>query len=292
MAIYDAQGNQLLAVYDAEGNSLDYAYDAEGNVLFQKDADEYAYYTIEQMYNTTRGNKQGMDIYGNYMVIFDGTSNNLIFVNLTTLEIDYTIPTGLSTHGNDISFSSVFYDPDDEFPLLFIETRHGFRIDVGNLSAEEVVTLTISPSGNTWNTFGTAFNADSTKYYCMGYNTSSYADSSGFIWLETWDISNGFSNPVRESILTRQWFPCIQGVVYHDGLLWVASGMGDPVKVYAINPSDASIVKTIDLTYTGELEGIGWGYDENDGNYFCVYGQIYNGATYFRIDFSSTPISS
>ena len=67
--------------------------------------------------------------------------------------------------------------------------------------------------------------------------------------------------------------------------------MDDPVKVYALDPTDASIVKTIDLTRTGELEGIGWGYDSTRQKWFCVYGQIYNGITYYRIDFSSVPIS-
>lgn len=34
MAVYDAEGNQLLSVYDAQGNRLNRAYDAEGNVVY------------------------------------------------------------------------------------------------------------------------------------------------------------------------------------------------------------------------------------------------------------------
>lgn len=48
MAIYDANGNQLLAIYEASGNELDSGYDAEGNVIYTKsepspslDDDEY-----------------------------------------------------------------------------------------------------------------------------------------------------------------------------------------------------------------------------------------------------------
>lgn len=289
MTIYSKNGTQIQEAFDISGNELEYAYDVLGTQVFQK-TDPYAYYSISQMYNKSRNSAQGMDIYGNYMVIFRDDTYSLQFVNMTTWNIDYTIPTGITTHGNDISFSSTFYDSNDEFPLLFIQAQnsYGLRIDVSNLSVNNVYNINNTPTGDTWVVYATAFNEDMTRYYCLGYNTNNYSDSSGFIFLETWDISESIENPTRLNSLTRAWFPCIQGMAYHDGLLWVASGMGNPVKVYALDPTDASIVKTVNLTRTGELEGIGWG--EDNGEYFCAYGQIYNGITYYRIDFSPTPI--
>lgn len=290
MAIYDIDENVLFSAYDKSGNETNYAYDINGTKVFQK-TDPFAYNSISQIYNKSRNNAQGLDIYGNCMVVYRDDTYSLEFINMTTWNIDYTITTDVTSHGNDLSFSSEFYNSNDPFPILYVASNNskGLRIDTTNLSAETVKTINNTPTGNTWVVYGTAFNDDMSRYYTMGYNTNNYADSSGFIFLETWDISESLENPTRLRSLTREWFPCIQGMAYHDGLLWVASGMNDPVKVFAINPSDASIVKTVNLTRTGELEGIGWG--EDNGEYFCVYGQIYNGITYYRIDFSPTPIT-
>lgn len=285
MAIYDIDKAKLNNAYALRGNELDKAFDIDGLKVFDKDSEKYANYTIASIFSKARENAQGMDIYGDYMVIFRDDSHSLQFVNMTTWTIDYLVSTPLNQHGNDITFSKVFYDQSDAFPLLFVEGK-GLRIDIQNLTSELIETISARPSGDTWVTYGSAFNDDMTRYYCMGYNTNNYLDSSGFIFLETWDISQSLTNPTRLSILTREWFPCIQGVAYHDGLLWIASGMNDPVKVYAIDPSNAQIAYTINLTRTGELEGIGWGQDPTTGEYFCVYGQIYNGITYYRIDFS------
>lgn len=291
--IYDKNGNALEYVFDQNGNALEIAYDGSGRIVYESGSDPYAYYSIASIYSKTRNNAQGMDIYGNYMAIYDGTTYDVKLINMTTWQIEYTLTTDVSSHGNDISFSSRFYDSGDEFPLLFINGSRnaGLRINLSNSTATTVVTINAVPSGETWVSYGEAFNDNMTRLYKMGYNTNNYQDSSGFIFLETWDISESLENPTRISTLIREWFPCIQGVAYHDGLLWVASGLNDPVKVYAINPVDASIVKTVDLTRTGELEGIGWGYDNSTGKWFCVYGQIYNGITYYRIDFSSVPIN-
>lgn len=291
MAIYDIDGMKLSDASNLQGSDLLQAFDINGTEVFRKWAD-YSDYSISQIYNKSRESAQGMDIYGNYMVIYRDDTYSLQFVNMTTWNIDYVIPTGLTSHGNDISFTSLFYDDNDQFPMLAVANNNSWllRIDVANLSAETILRINNTPSGDTWVVYGIAFNDDMTRYYTMGYNTNNYSDSSGFIFLETWDISQSLENPTRLSSITRPWFPCIQGVAYHDGLLWVASGMNDPVKVYAIDPTDASIVVTVDLTRTGELEGIGWGQDSTTGKYFCVYGQIYNGITYYRIDFSATPI--
>lgn len=293
MGVYALDGTQLPTIYGANGSEVLIGYDVLGRVIHESGSDPYAYYSIGAIYNKSRENAQGMDIYGNYMVIFRDDSHSLQFVNMNTWAIDYTIPTGISTHGNDISFSKTFYNSNDAFPLLFIQAQssYGLRLNINNQTAENVMMINNIPTGNTWVVYGTAFNDDGSRYYCLGYNTNNYSDSSGFIFLETWDTSESIENPTRISSITRAWFPCIQGLAYHDGLLWVASGMNDPVKVFALDPTDASIVKTIDLTRTGELEGIGWGYDSTKQKWFCVYGQIYNGITYYRIDFSSVPIS-
>ena len=294
MAIYNTDGTQLDAVYGINGNALDVAYDSDGVVIYESGSDPYEYYKITSIYNKTRNNAQGLDIYGNYMAIYRDSDYAIQLVNMNTWLIEYTISTSLTAHGNDITFSNIFYNNTDVFPLLFVaqgSSNYGLRLNTSNETSETVQVLNAPPTGNTWVTYGTAFNDDGSRYYCLGYNTNNYSDSSGFIFLETWDTSESIENPTRISSITRSWFPCIQGVAYHDGMLWVASGMDDPVKVYALDPTDASIVKTIDLTRTGELEGIGWGYDSTRQKWFCVYGQIYNGITYYRIDFSSVPIS-
>ena len=288
--IYNRLGTLLQTPFDVDGSLIDAAYDVDGENVF---SNPYKYYEIEDVFNKSRENAQGIDIYNNYMVIYRDDTYSLQFVNMTTWLIDYVIPTGLTSHGNDITFSDIFYDDNDDFPLLFVANKSspGLRVNTSTLTSTVVKTITATPTGETWVVYGTAFNDDMSRYYCIGYNTNNYSDTSGFIFLETWDISNDLENPTRISSVTRPWFPCIQGMAYHDGLLWVASGMGDPVKVFAISPLDASIVKTVDLTQYGELEGISWGFDNGTGKWFCVYGQIINGVTYFRIDFSPTPIA-
>ena len=288
--IYNESGALLKTPFDVDGNLIDAAYDVGGENVF---SNPYKYYEIEDVFNKSRDNAQGIDIYNNYMVIYRDDTYSLQFVNMTTWLIDYVIPTGLTSHGNDITFSDIFYDENDDFPLLFVANKSspGLRVNTSTLTSTVVKTITATPTGETWVVYATAFNDDMSRYYCIGYNTNNYSDTSGFIFLETWDISNDLENPTRISSITRPWFPCIQGMAYHDGLLWVASGMGDPVKVFAISPLDASIVKTVDLTQYGELEGISWGFDNGTEKWFCVYGQIINGVTYFRIDFSPTPIA-
>lgn len=283
MAIYDIFSHNIDSAYSIEGNELDQAFDINGTKIFSKSQD-YSQYSIIPVFNKSRQSAQGMDIYGNYMAIWRDDTYSLQIVNINNWTIEYTIPTDVVSHGNDISFSSIFYDESNTLPLLFVG-RVGLRLNLTNQTSERIYTIIATPSGDTWVAYGTAFNDDMTRYYTMGYNTDNYNDSSGFIFLETWDISENLENPTRLSIHTRAWFPCIQGVAYHDGLLWVASGLNNPVKVYAIDPSNAEIAYTIDLTRTGELEGIGWGQDPTTGKYFCVYGQIYNGITYYRIDF-------
>lgn len=281
MAIYDIISQNIDSAYSVEGNELDKAFDVNGTEIFSKGHD-YSQYSIIPVFNKSRQNAQGMDIYGNYMAIWRDDNYSLQIVDINNWAIEYTIPTDVVSHGNDISFSSIFYDESDTLPLLFVG-RVGLRLNLTNQTSERIYTIIATPSGETWVAYGTAFNDDMTRYYTMGYNTDNYSDSSGFIFLETWDISQSLENPTRISSITRPWFPCIQGVAYHDGLLWVASGLNDPVKVYAIDPSNAEIAYTIDLTRTGELEGIGWG--SANGKDFCVYGQIYNGITYYQIDF-------
>lgn len=288
MSIFSKNGTQLTAAYGVDGSDKDYAYDKSGICVFEKDSDPYAYYSIYAAYNKSRNNAQGMDIYGNYMVVYRDSDYALQFINMTSWAIVYTVATDLTAHGNDITFLKTFYDDNDPFPMIAVG---GFvlRIDIANLRAERVLYIHATPTGGTWVTYGTAFNEDMTRYYCLGYNTNDYTDPNGFIFLETWDVSEDLEYPTRISSVTRAWFPCIQGVAYHDGMLWVASGMNNPVKVYALDLTDASIVKTVNLLRTGELEGIGWGYDSTSQKYYCIYGQIYNGITYYRIDFFSQP---
>lgn len=284
-------GTQLENAFDKQGNALDYAYNALGTIVYESSSDPYAYDSIESIYNKPRDSAQGMDIYGNYMAIYRDSDHAVQLVNMTTWQIEYTLSTSLTAHGNDITFSHDFYDESDRFPILYINDKlNGLRLDLTNLTTAIVQTIGATPYNNEW-IYGLAFDDDMTRLYLMGYTKNDYTDTSGLIYLETWDISESIDNPTRIDRVIRDWFPCIQGLSYHDGLLWVASGMGNPVKVYALSLSDASIVKTINLTRTGELEGIGWGYDNSTNKWFCVYGQIYNGITYYRIDFSSTPIT-
>lgn len=290
MSIYNIAGSPQYSAYDIQGNPLNNAYNRWGDIVFS--ADPYQFYSISSVFNKERNSAQGMDIYGKYMAIYRDDTHAVQIVNMETWEIEYTISTDWTTHGNDLSFSTLFYSENDPLPILFISgnAATGIRINLNDQSSAIVKTIHATPSQTGWTTYATAFNDDMSRYYRMGYNTSDYTDTSGFIFLETWDISEDLEYPTLLDAVTREWLPCIQGMSYHDGLLWVASGMNDPVKVYSIDPSDASIVKTVNLTRTGELEGIAWAYNENTDEYSCIYGQIYNGITYYRIIFSPTPI--
>jgi len=292
MAVYNQDGTQLEYVYNVQESIIDTAYDAYGQVVYESGVDPYAYYDINAIFSKSRNNAQGMDIYGNYMAVYDGSNYTIGIIDITSKTTVHTLSTSLKNHGNDVTFSKNFYDNNDPFPILYVEGK-GLRLDLNNQTTIRVDDIKATPTGDTWVTYGTAFNDDMSKYYCMGYNTNNFSDPNGFIFLEIWDTSESIENPTRISSVIREWFPCIQGVAYHDGLLWVASGIDNPAvepKVYTLDITDASIVKTVDLTRTGELEGIGWGYDESTDKWFCVYGQIYNGITYYRIDFSSKPI--
>lgn len=288
--IYDVQGNSLLSAYDVQGTEVNTLYDIDGNEI--ELGNIYAYSKTTQMYRTLSGN-QGFGIYGGYIFQYRNSPYDIKIINIETGSTTYTIPSGLTVHGNDISFSTEKYSSADDFPILYIG-NHGLRLDKANLTATEVETLeyaSLRQEGeSSWVTYGDSFTED--KLYTIGYKSGNY--HSGDIFFEIWDISqkvdneNGTWSPSRRiSTASHAFVPCIQGAQFHDGLMWAACGISGYGNIYGFDPTTGEIVVTVPCTESGELEGLAWA-RENE-KWFCIYGNRWNNGNYFRIDFSDTP---
>lgn len=271
MAVYNIQGNSLNVIYDADGSALNTAYDISENVVYTSAPPvvDYDNYTLSESFSLSVGNCQGIAVHNNVLFQFraSGTSvQNLVSLfNLTDKSTIISNMTINSEHGDSASFSNEYYANGDEFPLLYVTAdTTPAKLYVNRVTRSEatlVKTLVFPSSAGYWG--AGAFDFENNICYILAYKIQSYTSATNNATVVSkWDLSNltdngdGTYTPAFISQYERAFIYCMQGLEYHDGLIWVASGYGGQQSyVYAISPTDGTLLHTIDLNTTTEVEG-------------------------------------
>lgn len=263
MAVYDLNGNPLSHIYDLNGVELNYAYDMNGVLVYTKgkiavDYNNYSldvrnYCTIEMV------NLQGFDIHDG--VIFQlrsnpaGTITTIDKATQSVITQDIEAGTG---HGNSAMFSSEYYDPSDEYPLLWATAPSNSIVinRVTESTSQTIYTYSLD-STKTGYLSGFGLDEENELLYVVGYTMNDwYSDNAGAnkVILSKWDISNG--TPTFVTSVERDFIYCMQGCTFHDGMLWVASGTNQMDQyVYALNPNNGVIKYSVNTTLRREIEG-------------------------------------
>ena len=285
MSVYNINGNNLENILNVNGEGLQTGYDISGNIVYTAST-PYDNYTVTKAWNYYRY-AQGIDVHNDVVAIWDDHAQTITLKAISDGTLISTLNLGITDHGNDISFTQEYYDPTDEFPLLCISTSRFYRIT--RSSATQVKTFRI-PTIKTYTLgYGIAFNEG--IMYVSGYLDNDYTESSHkdicVAMLDLNDLTDNGDDtytPALISYVERPWLPCIQGASFHDGLFWWACGLTGSGDLVAIDPQTGEAVHTLNLGNTGELEGLGWGYNSTDG-WFAFIGAVSIG--YVKVTFTT-----
>jgi len=281
MSAYSVDGDSLINVYGIDGELLIHWYDVNGN----KVSPSYDNYTITTAWSYARY-AQGLDVHGDVVAIWDDHQNSLFLKDISDGTLISTLTPGVSSHGNDISFTNEYFDSSDEFPLICVNSQYFFRITRSSITLVRNLTQP-NGVGDVNLRYGGVFNGN--YMYMMGYRYNYDVETDNFIRIAKVDMTNlinygdGTYTPTLVSYVDRDWLPCIQGASYHDGMIWIACGLSSPGYLYALDPSTGDIKVSINLGSTGELEGLGWGRNDTDG-WFAFIGAVKKG--YIKVTFS------
>lgn len=221
--------------------------------------------------------------YGNYFFQFTNRHSNMKVYDLTTntLHSTVTMTSVASDHCNNACFSNIFYDSNDDFPLIYTSgSQTGsynhvqvWRIQLANnvfsITKVQEITLPTGTTGNIWY-WGQAY-LDNERSY-MWYSTSANGNAH-FMKFAIPAVFDGDSNVVSEVTLTDadiiDSFTTIpnsnqQGGVVKNGILYLLDGVpsyGTYTKLYVYNLWSKSLINIIDiyniLGITAEFEGCG-----------------------------------
>lgn len=269
--IYNIQGNIICSAYDVDGDSISTAYDVAGELIWDSGSSvvDYDNYTLSDSFNISISSTQGLAVHDNVLFQFraSGTSvRNLVSLfDLTDKSTIISNMTINSEHGDSASFSNEYYANGDEFPLIYVTadtTPAKLYVDrVSRTEATLVKTLVFPSSAGYWG--AGAFDFENNICYILAYKIQSYTSATNNATVVSkWDLSNltdngdGTYTPAFISQFECDFIYCMQGLEYHDGMIWVTSGNGGQQSyVYAISPTDGSLLHTIDLNTTTEVEG-------------------------------------
>lgn len=264
MAIYSKSGNSIHVAYDVDGVSINKAYDVSGTVVYQASQVDYDSFTVNKSFLSTGvANTQGFAYKDGYIFQFraSGSSvqNTVVVINATNGQTVNTFSIS-SEHGDSASFSDEYYAQGDAFPLLYVTADSNpakVYVDRVTTSSSELIKTLTFALDKTGYYAAHAYDEENGILYMLGYSQQNYlTDNSGAnkVIVSKWDISQ--QNPQYISSYERPFIYCMQGQQFHDGMIWIASGYSAGSNIYAMNPADGSILHTINLETTTEVEGL------------------------------------
>lgn len=295
MAVYDKNGNALSNIYAVNGTSLNSAYDIDGAVVFGGGID-YNNHTISSLLNISVSNCQGIAIHNNVLFQFraSGTTvtDTVCLFNFTNGADIYRNMTIKADHGDSATFSNEYYAVGDEFPLIYVTadtTPAKIYVNRVSRSSSSLIRTLAFPSSAGYYGAG-AFDWENNVCYLVAYKTNSYTSDQGGVnttVISKWSLSNltdngdGTYTPAFIEQYERPFIYVMQGLEYHDGMIWVTSGYGGAESyIYALDPADGTLLYTIDTGTTTEIEGIAFISDTE-----AVIG--FQGGVYKKITFGS-----
>lgn len=303
MSIYGLNGQALQTAYNKNGTIINTAYDKSGNVVFNGEPTpvDYDNYTMTALYTNGTRNCQGIAVHDGVLVQFrggGGVSNIVCLFNFSTggaIKSDMAIT---SDHGDSATFSREYYESGDEFPLIYVTAdTTPAKIYINRITRNDatLVKTLIFPSSAGYYGAG-AFDWDNNICYLLAYKKNNYqTDDSGTntTVVSKWDLSNltdngdGTYTPTFIDQYERDFIYVMQGLTYHDGLIWITSGYGSTAShIYAMNPTSGVIEHTITMDDTTEIEGAQFMYDTVTQTYYMVVGQ--QGGKYKKITFATS----
>lgn len=302
MAIYNVGGDVLSYVYDSDGSSANKAYNINGEIVYNKSSSglDYSVYTTTDLYTYVRNSFDGLDVYNGVIAQFTASNSYFLF-DLDDCSVLANNISSTSGHGDSVTFTNVFYDSNDEFPLVYVTADTSPAViylnRITRTGSTLIQTLTFPISAGYYG--AGAFDFDNNICYLLAYKEENYRTDDGganTTVVSKWDLSNltdngdGTYTPTFISQYERAFIYVMQGLQFFDGYVWVASGWtnGGSQYVYAMNPSNGIIEHTITLDDTIEIEGLAWVYDESQQKWWMLIGQQngVNGINYSRIDFA------
>lgn len=300
MAIYNVLGEALSSCFSVNGDSLSAAYNVSGNVIFQHgDETDYSKPTIQSYKNISIANCQGMEIYNDVLFQFRGTTSNMEINNLVSLfnfssgSTVYADMPIVSGHANAVAFSKTFYNPNDEFPILYCGDWFDPIVHVNRITRTGATHLydIVYDVANAGYHSNPCIDFDNNIMYTVGYYQNSTSDSTNnYCIVCKWDLSNmtdngdGTFTPALLSKYTRDYIYIMQDLKFNDGLVWIAAGgNNNPEYVYGMNPNTGVFVHTITMPITTEIEGIVWFKDEQTELYYAYIG--FQTGKYYKMTF-------
>ena len=306
MAIYDVNAANLSNAYAVGGSSLDTAYDVDGEVVFTSSPPtppvvDYSSYTIGNYCTVSLTPTQGFDIYNNIIFQFMATgttvTNRMATINASTATIINSNISAKSDHGDSASFSNEKYDAGDDYPLIYVTSdTNPAKVYINRVTqtTSTLIKTLAFPLDKTGYYAAACIDFENDICYMVGYSEQNYQTDDGGAnktVVSLWDLSNLTDNgdstytPLFVSSYERAFIRIMQGQQFHDGMLWISSG-GTNIHgyVYALKPSDGTLLYTVDTNTTTEVEGIAF-ISANE----MVFGL--QGGAYKKVTFAEVTIS-
>lgn len=293
MAVYKIDGQSAQNLYKVNSDQLSTAYSKSGDVVFGgQPVIDYDDYTMESLYTLSAlsSHTQGFDIYGGVICAF--RADNLMY--LFNYSDGTTIKSGIVTkseHGDSASFSNDFYDASDEFPLIYVTSdKTPAEIYVNRITRSDstLIRTLVFPVDKAGYYAAAVLDNDINILYLLGYSEQSYTSDNGGTnktVVSKWNLQNltdngdGTYTPEFIYAYNRPFIYVMQGLTYHDGMIWIASGYGSPSPshVYAMNPITGVILHDITLPNTVEIEGVSF---VGDGLIVLQWGGVFTKYTF------------
>ena len=289
---------------DISINEIDLSYNFDkGTVPLWRTPIEYAgekvrlqsrAFAEEYMTATPFSNKQAMCCFGDYAFLFTDKGGSIAVINMRTRTVVDTVSmsgafANDSNHCNTASFSSLYYQEGDEFPILYVSSgkkvdgyprAYGLRI-VKTVDGDTVtfaITLvhTVTLNYASWAEFVWAGKWLYVRYEPDGGNVWGKAVAPSASADATIDPEDLMDTVAFSDYLHKDLAIDTQGYFHLNGRIYTVWGTSAPFYFGAVDPGTGKIVTLIDLaelSITNEPESVFlW-----DGNLYinCYNGKIF-----------------
>lgn len=241
------------------------------------EVDDVAIKIEKYMKQNSSGSVQGASCYGDYLFQFQDHNANVYIYNLknkTFIEKVPMEPVSLN-HCNNVSFSNIFYEKEDEFPLLYVSGSGSgtynqaqvYRIfhNDNNFSFEKVQNITFPRGNDTNHMFWTQVMIDNDEGYMYVLSKSLKKDDTFISKFIIPSIENPNVYFIDDDIIEQ--FEVTnsvhkQGAVIHNGFLYIMYGVpqwGDTNYfriIDLINKEDYMTINISEMGFNQEFEGL------------------------------------
>ena len=238
------------------------------NSIISQDTINYSGLDISYYMRQESGysNIQGADCYGDYLFQFVHSNSKVYIYNLDekTLTDVAVLPSNTKNHCNNVSFSNVYYNENDTFPLLYVsgspsETYNHVQVyrvvtNEDKITLQKVQEITLPPSSSKNQLYWTGAVMDNENNFMYVYANGQKAQITKFSipdinQMEVQLTDNDILEQFSVSGFTHQQGACIK-----DNLLYVMDGVpqwGDTNYLRIIDLKTKKDIKKINISDYG-----------------------------------------